>query len=599
MESIRFVDLFEKYSLDISDIIQRPFEWDLEKTETFLKGIIDCAKKVMLDYDENKSLHDFGVLFLYKKRIGTNCDFFIDEGGHRIVSSVILVSALYKILTENLLQYDEKYRYSFVILEKVINDLKTKFKAFPSDNEDISKLLNAQDFDKLNKKNTQIQTTFLYVKEYLNILLNNNENLFSDVCNFIVKYFCFIVVTNEYTSLETRLTKYNLINNVQQEQNEVHRTISCFAEDAYKLGVIDFMRKINIAKEIINKKFPSYKNNKEKINKIIAKYLAIKIISDGGSILTRRKSDFSIVDLAQVIITSGSEDFRISFYNELFNDIELFCDHLIGIDFKLTSSKQNSINIINICAYSNLLSSPKARQFMCGIYYRIGKSVFVFNGNAIVGIKDGLTPSKVWSLIRDMHLFRFYILCLLSVNKNDERGCLLDIVKNGPIIKSDSDIDYYINFFHAKVRELINSDTFKNTCFEKASYNGVFVKIILAILDGYGNDEFEKFYDSGIKCLRNNDYDKDHVVYQKWLENPTTEQKIKINSLGNLRLLQKPSNRKENNPKKNRIIKEGDLSFPTEMWGREFTYDDIDERQKWIANVIKEKIKFLYDYKFK
>lgn len=595
MKIIRFVDLFENYSIEISNEIQRPFEWNIKKIDIYLKGITDCAKKVIINNDEFKPLQDFGTLYMYKRWVGTNCDFFIDEGGHRIVSSAILISAMYKILTLNMLQYNENYRYVCVILERVINEMKQKFRPYPSNVNDINTILNLQEFNNQTKKLTKIQTSYLYIKDYLDILLNNDEKTFSDICNYIVKYYSFLVIENEYTNIETRKTKYNLINNVQQEQDEVHRTISSLSEDAYRLGVTNFMMKTNNAKETIRKKFPLLKE--EKINNILGRYLMIEIISDCGTFITKKKANFKLVQMAQEII-SCNEDTRISFYNNLFNDIELFCDHLNGIDFKLPRSEQNCINIINVAAYSNIFTTA-ARQFMCGIYYRIGKNVFVFRGNSIIGIKDGLSTYKVWELIRDMHLFRYYILCLLNTHRSDERACLQEIIKNGPIINSDDDIDYYIDFFHEKSVELINSDTFNNTTFNDVLYKGKFTKVLVALIDGYGNNEFEKFYDSGIKCLREIDYDKDHIVPKGWITNPTTEQLTKLNKLGNIRLLNNTQNRKENDPNSLRIIQFNDVSFPQEMWGHEFTFDDIEKRQLWAADIIKEKIKFLFNFKFK
>ena len=75
--------------------------------------------------------------------------------------------------------------------------------------------------------------------------------------------------------------------------------------------------------------------------------------------------------------------------------------------------------------------------------------------------------------------------------------------------------------------------------------------------------------------------------------------KLKINSLGNLRVLDGNANRRENKQMVNRFIFQNDYGFPSNMWGKTFSYDDIDERQEWLANKIKSVNNFVYKYEFK
>lgn len=49
----------------------------------------------------------------------------------------------------------------------------------------------------------------------------------------------------------------------------------------------------------------------------------------------------------------------------------------------------------------------------------------------------------------------------------------------------------------------------------------------------------------------------------------------------------------------NRFIFQNDYGFPSNMWGKMFSYDDIDERQEWLANKIKTVNNFVYKYEFK
>ena len=593
MQKIKFCDLFTNHSIEIDQDIQREFEWDIEKTENFLSGIERCAKKVNNDYDKYEPLKDFGILYLYKQKPGTNTDFFLDEGGQRIVSSSILVSSLYKVLNLSLFKENEKYRYISMQLERVIGLMKNRFRPHPVNAKDFDIILNMEDINAQTKKHSQMQTAYSYYIDYLGLILKKNEEEFFFICDYVVNYYSFFVIENEYTNVETRKEKYNLINNIHQEQNEVHRAISSMSEDAYRLGVTSFMNRTTYAKDIIRKKFPKEKEGK--INKILGRYLDISIISDFGSVITKKKTNFTLLQLVQEI-AKASEEERINFYNNIFTDIELFCNHITGIDFKLPRSKENSINIINIAAYANLFTTT-SRQFMCGLYYRLGKSLFEFDGNAIIGVKPEFTPKKVWDLFRHLHIFRYYLLTLLQEHNSDERHRLQEPVKSGPAIKSDEDIDYYINFFKKQSDELINSDAFKTTNFDNLLYKGRFTKVIVALIDGYGCDDYEQFYDSAIKCLREIDYDKDHIVPKGSMKNSTTEMNNKIHRLGNLRLLQNIKNRSENDTKL-RIVQPGDVSFPEEMWGKEFTFDCISTRQKWAAEKIKRKVSIIYNYKF-
>lgn len=480
------------------------------------------------------------------------------------------------------------------IFKRAINLMKEKLVPFPSNVDDLKTILNMESDNVEIKKHSQMHAAYLYYFEYLNNILKEDKKVFFEICNYVANYYSFYVVENEYTEIADRKTKYNLINNVQEPQNEVHRAISSLSEDAYRLGVVNFMNQTNYAKEVIRKRLP-----KEDVNKILGRYLQIKMISDYGFIITKKTVNYTLLKLVREVIKTD-DDNKINFYTNLFKDIELFCGFLNGIDFKLGYSKANSINIVSIAAYSNIFTTT-ARQFMCGLYYRVGKSLLEFNGSSVVGVKEKFSPDKVWDLLRHMLLFRFYLEVLLHDHNSDERKHLQKPIEIGPDINSDADIDYYLNFFKNLSNELINSEKFKTTTFSTVLYNGKFTKVIVALLDGCGNDEYEKFYDSGIKCIREIDYDKDHIVPKQWLKKTsneiTTEVETKINSLGNIRLLKRVKNRSEN---KNilRTIDFGDVSFPKEMWGKEFTFDCISERQKWASDVIRQKVLFIYDYKF-
>ena len=102
-------EILKRYSLEIDENVQRPFEWDDDCIRLFYeKNIIQEGLKFMESPDEYKPLSDTGTITIFKRTQGTSKDFYLDDGGHRVLAAIVMLAALNKIANEyNLLDKEE------------------------------------------------------------------------------------------------------------------------------------------------------------------------------------------------------------------------------------------------------------------------------------------------------------------------------------------------------------------------------------------------------------------------------------------------------------------------------------------------------------
>lgn len=597
-EDIKFIHMLSEHSFEISEKIQRAFEWSREETSMYLEGLLDCSNHFAADKDGCKSLTNFGVATAYKKDKNTTFNYYIDDGGHRFEMSVIAVTAIVRIMEKHGLDADDTYKRLYNNLSDVVEDAKKNFIPHPSDVEDIENILNGK-FSASKKQTSKLQDAFAYATYFFEKVYIDNNDEFYNICDFFAKHYSFSVTKNEFCPLAVRKIKYNLINNAVKPQNDIHRSISTLSQDAYALGVEMFMEKVNMAKEKINERFPQTNKDKQNNNPYMGLYLMLKILSEEGKVCDGKPTD-KLKKLTSKIVLNLTEEERKAFYETLFDDVEMFCNLMSGsLGFDMAPSTNNSINMFTIASFSNVMSDRgKSRCYIGSIYFRIAKSLLKFNGAKVVGVKEGFTETKVWNLFRLLYLFRFYTMSTVA-RGGDERNCLAPVVTNyGGKIENDADVDKYIDFFFDKVEKALKEYSYVTTRFENYTYSSKYTKFFLFLISGEGKNMYEKLRNVARKYMCGRDYDMDHIVTIS-VANGDEILKRKLNSMGNLRVLDGRRNRQENVTTKSRFIDESDISFPEEMRGKDFTIQNIDARQQWMADKIRDINKFIYEFEFK
>lgn len=592
-QDVKFVDMMSEYSLEINEEIQRPFEWDSNKVNSFLNGILESSKKFFENKDEGSSLINFGLATTYKRDPNTSTNLYLDDSGHRCEFSVVSISAL--LYTVNRYGIEPEVSRSYPILCGLIDDAKKNFIPHPSDADDVKKILNGEDFEKGKRLNC-LQNGFVIAKAFFDSVYHECKQDLLNLCEFFAKHYCFALSKNEYCSMEVRKMKYNQMNNINQEQNEIHRAISTLSQDAYSLGVDGFMAKVAEAKVKFNEHFPQTKKELKNNNPLIKQYFVLKILAELGYLIGEGKLSIKLMELVDKIIMDKKEK-RIAFYNSLFDDVDLFCTLASGkLGFGMPSSKSNNVKMFTVASFSNVFSDKgKARYYIGSIYLRIAKNTLKIVGNNIVGINEGFTEWKVWNLLRLMYLFRFYSMSTV-VRGGDERSAVAPIViKYGEIV-NDADLDKYIDFFSKKVECALNEYTYKTTRFEGYTYHSKYTEFMLFVVGGNDSNMIELLREAARKYMCRVDYNVDHIVMKGSTEDEAIKRKLDM--MGNLRILEGYINKKDNMPTNTRMIGLNDFSFPESMRGKEFSADMIEERQQWISDKIRSVNKFVYDFDF-
>ena len=602
MEKVKFLNLLSDNSTQIDPDIQRNFEWEADVFDNFLHGLIENSQKFMKNKDYYGLLDCFGVLKMFKREISTSLNYYLDEGGHRYVASILIVKALNEIIEKYNLKENADLNYCNVLLTEALKDIEKNFIPHPIDSVEIKEILNFGTTVAHKKNESHLIESFIKVKCFFEKTYIENKEVFFNFCIYFTKYYSFQVEKNEYTSLEVRKTIYNQINSIQQSQNNLHRALTVFSEDAYTLGVENFMEQIKTAKDKVNGWFPQKKKSKTVNNPYLETYLIFQILSKKGKIMCdgKGKPTDNLNILAKNIVIGLSEKERIDFYQTLFNDIDLFCYFLSGsVKLDLPPSNDTSVKSFVFTSFVDILSDKgKPRYYIGSLYFKIAKETLILNGSNVVGVNGKLTSSKVWSLIKILHSFRNYVNATVS-RGSDERSCLFPLIKECKNIENDKVLDEYINFFNNKVTTLFNEPQYKKTRFEQYTYSSKYTKFHTLMVCEDDTDIYAYCRNFNMKYNRKKDFDIDHIVMKSNIDVDNEITKRKINSLGNLRVLDGHTNRKENKQIANRLIYKNDYAFPPNMRGKMFSYDNIDERQEWCANKIKKINSFIYNYEFK
>ena len=604
IERINFADLFKRFSVTISEEIQREFEWNPEHIYEFVQsGLIDASKVYMKNKDLCDCLSNMGTLTFFKETEHTQTNYFVDNGASRLISNICAAAAMRNVIMKMTGAYDDKAS-DLILLNKILESVRNNFHPHPSVKPMIDKIVGKEPVSVEDKKalKSPIMSAYNMINLSFAMLAEENVAEFANLCDFFINYFSFSIEKFEYSPIDVRLRKYNLMNNVSCPQQDLHRALSTMSQDACAIGVEDFISNVVLAKKKIKRYFPNRKCKNENDNPILKEYIRTKFFCEVGP--TSSCETEKLISMLFNFIANYNDEDRKNFYEHAFDDVELFCNLKKGqIGFNMGGSKKNNVKMFLVSTISNYFSAKSARAYYEGLYFRFVKDFLVFDENyKVTGTNALFTESKVWDVFRWMYLFRFYSLNLQS-SASDERNALFKLVRRGNDIKTDDDIEKYASSIMRKCVQCLNSDDYKNTNFKNIyRYKGKYTEFMCFVLNSNGKTFDEQLKNAAMMFEHRENYDIDHIVMldrktDKYKDMDKSEIDAIKNLLANLRPMERSRNRSENILAP-RLVEEGAPGFPPEMYGKIFTDDDIQTRQIWLADKIRNINDFIYKFEF-
>lgn len=590
MDYKKFADVLSDFSLQIQEEIQRPFQWTEEKRIEFFEKIIANSKKHFLDPDEFKCLDDFGSIMLFKRKYNTNISYYLDNGGHRIMISIICIRAISDVISENGLADDKRFRYQ--LLDDMANDAIKNVIPHRQDEDVYREIMSHYE---VSNKNKELYLAYEEAKSIFSSLLDLNEEDFVNVCEFLTKHFSFYLEKNQYCSINTRKNKYNQVNNLSQEQKPLHRAFSTMDENACECGDEDFIQRRKNAVDWFNANF---KDKDPSNNKYLGHYVHLKLLSESGNLLQNEHDNTVVLSMK---LGHTNKEYQINAYKNLFNenDIKLYYGLTKNLlTFGPMVSQDDIIGEILLSSLMDIFSDRgKARNFYGAITFRILSSVVTVDDSYTLHVKDGFSKWKILNLLKEFHMFRFYSLNTKSKG-GDERSCLVNIVRKNRQITSNEDLDFYYDFFHLVSERIISLYDYQTSIFSGLTKSSKGTQFMLFFVSGSGNNMEDMTFDIATKLKIRKSFDVDHVIPAENKENELFKDSD-LDCFGNLRILRSRKNRGDKNISETREIDFVDNSFPESMMNREFTKDDILPRQKWMSDKIRSINDYLYNYEFK
>lgn len=606
-EKILIKDLFSRYQTCLNDSIQRPYEWDNDETIPFLKqNIIKNSNLVINNKNQSQfePLENLGTFEAYKVIEKNNYILEIDNGGSREMKLAITILATNTVVNE---KYSQDSDFSEIKneLNTIVQKIKKNFTPHSLDVDEFYKIVNCcLNNEKLNSKDFPKKS---YIKASYDKSVSYFQELdrygFKDACVFLLENAYIICNIYDKTTIEIRKIKYNELNGIYKQQNETHRMESSISEDGKHLKINDIDEKINTVKEIIENNFPQKTKEKKIHNPKEKEFLECQIFSEDGYVVN---SETDNLEKLVSYIFGLPEEKRKEIYKNLFNetDAKLFCSLVNGnIYFKPKSNGKNDV-YLNYGVKSLIFRFRQSgRGIPQGIFFRLIKDTMIYDPQkSTLELKPNLSERKVIKLFILIRLFKIFVI-MKSNQRSDERNYLLESMKCGPHITCDTDLEYYINVFENAYIQSSQTYEYQITRFSHLTYNmkkKYDLKEILALIRAMPTnektieDDFINIISEANNIMDNlSSYDIDHIV-MKNTEKQDDLIKAKINSIGNLRLLEGYHN-KSQNIIGDRFIESNSKSFPQNMTNKTFDISCIEERGQWIADVARKFYSILYE----
>lgn len=589
--------------LVLDDEIQRSFTWPTEKVENACRKIYESA----IDYFANRKLADsrsnFGSIYCYgvpsndiknkfefvKMDNNTYAWYYIDDGGHRILITLLTLKALCEIIDEfnNCTCYDEPIidQYTLIELTRCNEAIKTQFIPRTEDRNVFNFIIQNKEEQVLsaNDKKLDLYSAYNLIKDFFTQVLEDNCNEFKLICKFVTEYLNFTVHTCPETTSNIRLKNYNDINNIAQPQGDCHRLVSTLKDIALKNGYHNFTDEIEQSKKLLtNKGFEKTVDSKIflYIKTQIMKYYGLNTIPK-----TSAKWHDSIKHLLETDPNS------VNFFTELFNDFNLYVALLAkNLKCSIPHTKNCGKLYFSLGCCTEIFANGEPRETLAAFYLSLLSKLFVIDNNTIKAFKQDVHKKKVNDLLS---LLSIYHICVWArgTDVTDERMPFKPMLRS-PLTFNEEQLDILIEHFHKTCTECTSTDLFQHIGLNSTIYKrkGVF---LLAGLVSFDDEEMDKLlFNVGKGCFERHLWDIDHI-YQQVLEI--------IHYLYNLRWLLKGDNRADNtlvytaDGTPGRFIQSNDNTVPIDLQGRVFTKTELNLRKEWTVKRLHSVVEYLLE----
>lgn len=592
---LTFKEIMHNYYNVLDEGIQRKFEWDKDKIETFCSVLTSSASEYMANPKESDCKRDMGNIHRFEiphYSVDYNSimdSYYTDDGGHRLLESCMVTKAIYDVIRENnnLFNCEDEIVNEDVkaYINGLIKDIKNNFRP-KKDINAFNYIMDIDKFAKINKKDKFVCEAFEINKQYFSKLLYNDIETFRDTCTFLTQTFGFVVQSYKPTTMSIRREKYNAVNNVQQPQDKLHRMASTIAEVAEKFGCTNFMIKHTEAFNILSQEYGM--NASQGIEVYYYIKLSELIFTNPN---VNIEGQAGVSKLANTVLNNNLGDFQ--YFNVFFDDIRLY-GSLRGKKMKWTAidTKENrylsllTASLVDIFTYSNV-----ARMSTTSYYFYLLKNAFLIANNCQI---EGMSPNVNRKKLIDLLSYIFiYKLCLTSrCDSNvasDERGVYVPLLKSiDKLFIDDEVINKHISDFKKIAFKCIEAPAYQYISTSAWSYRAKSTRFATCLISMGGQTLDECFKDASNKFFDFNGSDIDHIIPQmnsKKDKNDDNDETWK-DEFSNLRLLSKVNNRSENMFTSEERFIGVDSSFPKEMHNKIFNRSCLNSRSEWIIKKI-------------
>jgi hypothetical protein len=592
-------ELIKEYQLKLDPAIQRCFEWEESKVKSACIKIYETAKEFYNDRRGADCRRRFGTIECYEipredGQIVKMYGYFIDDGGHRTIFCFLTIKVLLDIIEENKNEITADSHLvdedTLAMMKTCVKNIRTNFQPTESDEKTFATIM-SDDFVNYEPtkafKKQALNSAYYCIKEFFTQVMEDDYEEFGLVCEHIIENITFNVQFFEPTSVAYRLENYNEINNISQEQTELHRAISSLSELASRNNIDNF-------KEIVDG-YMAHADNRglSSVDAVMMKYLRMKMISYFG--LKALPSSGKLYDM---IINTLNEDNGAQFFKTLFDEFKFFCElRRNNVTCRIPHSKQNSVVRFLVASLCEALSSSNLPREISGTFYlQALTKLFVIEQDCVIsGLKEGVDVHGVIKMLKYITIYKFCLnTYVFSQGTSDERNAFKPILQE-PVVFNDDNIELYTSRFKFLSDICRESPTYNSIGVNGCTHKNKGCAFATCLISNTGKT-MEEHMEEAATCYFNLDrYDLDHIFPKKY---------EKINALYNLRLLKKGVNRSQSTDvcfvdkygRQGRFIENDDITMPEELRGRFLTKEDLVIRRQWVTDILHKCLDFLYEY---
>ena len=610
-----FQDIVTKHHIYLDKNIQRGFEW---KPSDDLRTTTHEFEDMEL---KSGILRDRGTMYLVKNPDETfiingekTCSKSDIDSGNRLFQLVLKAIAAKRVADEllscqgNIAKEDtEKLsKLNVFAINQIFSGLKNgNFVPVPSDQEIYNLILNGDKIDgKLYSKN-KVYQCYLINLEFLKKLVKKDIDKFVDYVNFICNDICFIVAEYEHCDEQAQRRKYEEINADSVPQSKVHRAVSNI-RDVAAMCSLDTLFKFDNDYENFREELSKNGFKKDAIETAVEVYIASSVLSCFG---TTKKNETNLIDIVKKQIKYDSnavegsdEDKRNAkvkeFIENMFNNGKTFIKlktNKLKWNITKTVSMNKSIKF-DIALFSHVASVSSIRLYYLAVLFKLFEYYIITDDGDITGYKDEKNPNNQYADMFICELARFYMLDKMGCSY-DCRSKLHQFIKDGGSLNTS---ESYKTLFKTN-KEWHDSVLFKNNTL--LSLKQVPRYVALAIIQTQSQhitkefpNQQDYFIHAKMFFTDNDSYDVDHILTRKYCSDNDIPD-LNRDCVGNLRLLEKSANRKENHGENEiRVIDANDVTFYPGVRGNKFTENDIEPNLEYKSNLFKDSV-FFEQYK--